>query len=184
MSRLFILVFVYIVLNVGSVAAGANSSTSDPKALLLASQSLKILTGNTAITDVTLTGTVTLIAGPDTETGSATLLALGTGESRLDLTIADGMRTEIRDASTGVAQGKWLAPGGASGLFASQNCATDAVWFFPVLSSLTASPKIVLSYVGQETRLGLKVEHIRSYLYQVSHFPTMTPREPLSNHQC
>jgi hypothetical protein len=77
-----------------------------------------------------------------------------------------GTWTEIRDASTGVALGEWIAPSGASGLFAFQNCATDAVWFFPVLGSLAAGPNVVLNYIGQETRNGEAVQHIQSYIYQ------------------
>ena len=142
--------------------------TSDPQAVALASQSIAALTGGTAIGDVTLTGSVTWSGGAAPETGTATLLASGTGESRMNLVLPSGTRTEIRDASTGEPQGQWIAESGASGLFASQNCATDAAWFFPALGSLVAGPNVVLIYVGQETRNGAAVQHIQSYVYQAN----------------
>jgi len=139
---------------------------SDPQAVSFASQSIAALTNGNAITDVTLTGSVAWSGGATPETGTVTMLASGKGESRMSLVFPGGTRTEIRDASTGVALGKWIAESGASGLFAFQNCATDAVWFFPILGSLAAGPNVVLTYIGQETRNGESVQHIQSYVYQ------------------
>jgi hypothetical protein len=121
------------------------------------------MTGSTTISDVTLTGSVTWTG---TDTGTATLRALGTGESRMDLALSSGTRSEIRDAQTGVQLGQWINPNNASGQFASQNCLTDAVWFFPALGSLSVGPNVVLSYIGQESRNGGTVQHIQSYVYQ------------------
>jgi hypothetical protein len=143
-----------------------NQPPSNPQAVALASQSISALTSGNPISDVTLTGTVTWSGGTTPETGTATLLALGTGESRLNFGFPIGTWTEIRDASTGAALGEWIAPSGTSGLFAYQNCATDAVWFFPALGSLAAGPNVVLNYIGQETRNGEAVQHIQSYIYQ------------------
>src|ERR1051326_3210637 len=81
---------------------------SDPQALAYAAQSIAAMTGGNAISDVTLTGSVTWNAGADS--GTATLQALGTGESRMGLGLADGARTEIRDAQTGTALGQWINP--------------------------------------------------------------------------
>jgi hypothetical protein len=161
-----------------SAAFAQTPPPSDPQAVSLASQSIAALTAGNAISDVTLTGSVTWSGGAVPETGTATLLASGIGESRMNLAFPAGTWTEIRDASTGVALGEWIAPSGASGLFAFQNCATDAVWFFPALGSLAAGPNVVLSYIGQETRNGGEaVQHIQSYVYQsnstVQHWSTM-----------
>jgi hypothetical protein len=162
--RLFLLILV------GSTVLFSQNRlpASNPQAVSFASRSIAALTGGQAIQDVTLTGTVTWSGGASPETGTATLLASGTGESRMSLVLTSGTRTEIRDASTGVPQGKWISESGASGLFASQNCATDAAWFFPVLGSLAAGPNVVLTYVGQETRNGEAVQHIQSYVYQAN----------------
>ncbi len=149
---------------------------SNPQALSFASQSIAALTGGNTISDVTLTGSVTWSGGTTPQTGTATLLASGTGESRTNFIFSAGTWTEIRDVSTGVALGQWIAQSGTSGMFASQNCATDAVWFFPVLGSLAVGPNVVLSYIGQEARNGATVQHIQSYIYQ-SNPPPVTPNQ-------
>jgi hypothetical protein len=156
------------------IASAQNRPASDPQALSYAAQSIAAMTGNVSISDVTLTGNVTWNGS---ETGTATLRALGTGESRMDLALTSGTRTEIRDAQTGVPLGKWIAPNNASGDFAYQNCFTDAVWFFPVLGSLAAGPNVVLLYIGQETRNEAAVQHIQSYVYQSGQSSSPTPQQ-------
>ena len=146
--------------------AFAQQPQSDPQAVSLASQSISVLTGGNTISDATLTGTVSWTGGTTPQTGTITLLASGASESRINLALPGGTRTEIRDASTGVAEGQWIAENGASGLFGPQNCATDAVWFFPALGSLAAGPGVVLAYVGQGSWNGEAVQHIQSYIYQ------------------
>lgn len=141
---------------------------TDAKAVATAARSIALLTGGTPISDVTLTGAVTWIAGSDRESGTATLWASGTRESRVELALASGTRTEIRDAQTGMTRGTWIAQTGAGGKFAFHNCQTDAVWFFPALSSLAPSTNLILSYIGQEDRNGKSVEHIHSYVRQSS----------------
>jgi hypothetical protein len=155
-----------LILLFAALVSAQNPPQSDPQAVSFASQSIAVLTGGNPIKDVTLTGTVTWSGGATPEMGTATLLASSTSESRMTLGLSNGTRTEIRDASTGVAQGQWIAPNGASGLFAFQNCATDAVWFFPALGSLAAGPGVVLTYIGEETRNGANVQHVQSYIYQ------------------
>lgn len=150
-----------------SPVAAQNPPASDPQALAYAAQSIVALTNGTTINDVTLTGTVTW-NGPGSDSGTASLKALGIGESRMDLALSSGQRTEIRDAQSGVQLGEWINPDSTSGQFASQNCWTDAVWFYPALSSLALGPNVVLSYIGQETRNGVTVQHIRSYVYQAN----------------
>jgi hypothetical protein len=86
----------------------------------------------------------------------------------MDLALTGGTRSEIRDSQTGVALGQWTNPSNTTGQYAPQNCATDAVWFFPVLGSLAGGPNVVLSYIGQEARNGGSVQHIQSYIYQAS----------------
>ena len=156
---------VAVALSLATFAFAQNQPPSDPQAVSYAAKSIAALTGGTGINDATLTGSVTW-AGNDT--GTATLMALGTGESRMDLVLGSGTRTEIRDAQTGTQLGKWINPDSSSGSYAPQNCWTDAAWFFPVLGSLAAGPNVVLSYIGQETRNGAAVQHIQSYVYQAN----------------
>ena len=156
------------------LALAQGPPASDPQAVALAGQSIAAITGGATISDVTLTGNVTWNGS---DTGTATLSALGTGESRMDLALTSGTRSEIRDVQTGVQQGQWFAPNNASGYFASHNCWTDTVWFFPALGSLAAGPNVVLSYIGQESRNGGTVQRIQSYVYQSVWFPDPSPQQ-------
>ena len=86
-------------------ASAQNPPASAPQALALAAQSIGALTSGTAISDVTLTGNVTSIAGSDVETGTGAFVAKGTGASRVDLTPSGGKRSDIRNSSNGFPQG-------------------------------------------------------------------------------
>lgn len=171
MKRLTAVTLVAIALLACSASAQNQPPASNPQAVAFAAQSIRALTGGATVSDVTLTGSVTWNGG-ETDTGTATLRALGTGESRMDLALGSGTRTEIRDAQTGTLLGHWTNPSNASGKFAWHNCQTDATWFFPALGSLALGPNVVLSYVGQETRDGESVQHLQSYIYQPNS-PTM-----------
>lgn len=175
-SALFLLLLFAAVV-VPSFVLGQNPTPSNPQAVTLAAQSIAALTGGTNISDATLTGNVTW--NSDADTGTFTLQALGTGESRMDLALASGTRTEIRDASGGFAQGRWITPS-SSGHFAGQNCMTDAAWFFPALGSLAGETNVVLLYIGQESRNNATVQHIQSHIYQASPSPQPLSAMPTS----
>lgn len=149
-------------------ARGQKRPLSDTQALLYAAQSIVAITGGKQILDVTLSGRVTWTIGKVSETGTVTLSGLGTGESRMDLQLSSGNRKEIRDSSTERDWGTWRKTTSGTGLSSPQNCLTDPIWFFPALGPLSARPNVVLSYVGQETRDGFTVRHIRSYVYLLS----------------
>jgi len=136
---------------------------SDPQALAFAAQSLAALTGGTTVNDVTLTGNATLTVGSDVGSGTATLSAKGRYESRIDLNLDNGQRTEIRNSTNGPLA-EWIGSDGNSHLFAQQNCLTDAVWFYPTFSSLASAndPNQTLSYIGLETFNGTSVQHLHS----------------------
>lgn len=136
---------------------------SDPQALTYAAQSIAAMTGGTPIADVTLTGTATRTLGSDVGTGPATFYAKGQYESRVDLNLDSGNRSEIRNSST-AAQGQWIGSDGTAHRYSSFNCMTDTAWFFPALSSLAFSNNSnqVLSYAGLETLNGASVQHLVS----------------------
>jgi hypothetical protein len=140
---------------------------SDPQAVALATKTMAALTNGLAVTDVTLSANVTWIAGSDNETGTATLQAKGTAESRVDLALSAGNKSEVRNASAApLPAGGWTGTDGASHTAAMHNCWTDASWFFPALSSLSVSdPSVVLTYLGAETRAGISVQQLQSYRY-------------------
>jgi hypothetical protein len=167
-------VWCLVVVLASCFAFAQNPPPSDPQAVAFAAQSISAIAGGVSITDVTLSGNVTWNGS---DTGSATLKALGTGESRMDLALTSGTHTEIRDAQTGVSLGQWTNPDNAAGNFADHNCRTDAVWFFPILGSLQAGPNTVLSYMGPENRNGAAVQHIESYVYQAGQFPSPSPQQ-------
>lgn len=138
---------------------------SDPQAIALASQSVVALTNGSAVSDITLSGTVTWIAGSTNSSGSANLMAKGTAESRIDLNLSMGAISEIRNGVSGPPQGQSIQ-NGVSQSWPQQNCWTAASWFFPALSTLasTTDPSTIFVYVGAETLNGNPVHHIRTFL--------------------
>lgn len=174
------LIFAYRVLALctlfACVAFGQSATTgpaSDPHALALAAQALVAL-GASQVNDVTLTGSVTRVVGPDEETGTFTLKALGLAQSRMDLTIPSGTLSEVRTNANGSPQGFWSLNGVARPI-ANHNCSTDAVWFFPqlsVLGSQSLNPNSLITYIGQETRGGRSVQHLHYYVQGPASNPT------------
>ena len=160
---------------------------ADQAALSLVQKALASLRGSNTIADVTLVGTATRTAGSDIETGAITMKALGTRFSRIDLADATGTRTELRGAdSTGKPLNRSISPDGTSAAVAGHNAMTDAVWFFPALSSLAKDPakytNLAISYVGQEQKGDATVQHIH-FVTQFPHpsaGPAMLPPPDLS----
>ena len=77
----FSVLFCLLLLGSSFLFAQQTPPTTSPSGATLAAQSIAAMTGGTAVSDVTLTGTVTWFAGSDTETGTATFLAKGTSEA-------------------------------------------------------------------------------------------------------
>lgn len=151
-----------------TTAVGQTVSTpsKSPQAVALASQAIASLTNGVAVSDVTLTGTAIQTAGSDQQSGTLTLQAKGTQESRLALSLSSSTYTQIRNFSEGTSEGSWTGSDGTTHLMALHNCFTDAVWFFPALSSLASAitnASASLEYVGQETLQGLSVQHLRVF---------------------
>lgn len=152
--------------------------TSQAQAVALAANALSALSGGTQISDVTLTGTGTRTAGSDVESGNATLKALGPYQSRLDLVVSGGTRSDIFNLSSSSApQGFWIGTDGIVHPTADHNTMAGAVWFFPALSALSqvSDSNFVVTYVGQETRQGASVQHLR--------FILQSPTAPASGNQ-
>ena len=167
------LVFLLIFTSSQFLFSQKQGPVSDPQALALATQSIIALTGGAAVSDVTLSGNATWIAGSDTETGSANLQAKGTGESRVGLNLSGGTRTEIRNDTGSYPQGASVINGGDSQAWPVHNCWINASWFFPALSFLNAAadPTLIFSYIGEEVRGGVKVEHLQVYRYLAGQKP-------------
>lgn len=161
----------WCVLQVTSSAIAQNSlpdptaAVSDAQAALLAQQSAAALTGGNPIIDVSLNANVTSIFGSDNETGTGTFSAKGIMQSRVDLSLSGGTRTDVRSVTNGRPLGAWVNNGAASTPYANHNCWTDAAWFFPALSSLTqtANPNFIFKYIGQEQHSGVVTQRIRVF---------------------
>lgn len=91
--------------------------------------------------------------------------AKGTSESRIDLNLSAGTRSDVRNVSNGVPAGTWEKDGGNWLPYAEHNCWTDAAWFFPALSSLieTNNANFIFKYIAQEQYNGLPVQHIQIF---------------------
>jgi hypothetical protein len=164
MRRLAVVFLLFIAVVGGSAQTTTQAApTSDAQALSLAQQSLAALTGGTTISDVTLGANVISILGSDNETGTGTFRAKGISESRVDQILSAGIRSDVRNATTGIPAGAWTINGAAANAYAQHNCWTDAAWFFPALSSLTqfGSPFFLFKYVGPEQYGGVSTQHIQ-----------------------
>jgi hypothetical protein len=136
------------------------TSSSSIQALSALQSAYGALVGKVAVNDVTLTGSAEWIAGSDDETGTAAIKSTA-GANRLDLTLSNGTRSEIRSNVSGIPSGTWIGPDGVSHAMAQHNLMTDAGWFPAfTLGNLVSSSNTVLIYVGQETRNGASVIHI------------------------
>jgi hypothetical protein len=128
-------------------------------------QSLTALVGNTSLIDVTLTGSVHRIAGSDDETGTASLKAISSGATRVDLFLSAGPRSEISDTTATPPTGSWSGPDNESHTVAQHNLLIEPAWFFPtfLVARGLASSTYAATYVGHETRNSAGVEHVAIY---------------------
>ncbi len=159
------LVFSAIFCSLFAVAQTAPQTTSDALAVSLAQKSVVALTGGAPISDITLNANVISIGGSDNDSGTGTFQAKGTGESRADLNLSSGMRSDVRSVTNGVPSGAWKRNSAPSTPYAQHNCWSDAAWFFPALSALTqtSNPSFVFKYVGQEQHNGVSTQHIQVF---------------------
>ncbi len=153
--------------------ASQTQPVSDPQALAFVAQSITAMTGGTTIADVAIAANTTWIAGSDRRTGSALLLAKGIAESRVDLNLSGGKHSEIRNDTAGFPQGASIGADRTVSPSALHNCWINPSWFFPALSFLqaTADPTLIFSYLGQETRWGASVQHLRVFRYLANQHP-------------
>lgn len=137
----------------------------DPQAVVILRTSLAKQMGGGSFSDVTLTGTVTRTAGSDQETGQATLRATALGQSRIDMTLPGGNRSEVRDSSEVQPTGGWMGPTGVAYPMAFHNLMTEPACFFPafVLSRVLSNPNYSISPVSQSVQDGISVDQITVY---------------------
>jgi hypothetical protein len=137
---------------------------TNSQGLTFAQQALIALRGSTVVSDVTLSGTGTRSIGPDSESGNFTVIGLGSSQSRFDLNLRAGTRTELFNlSSTGMPQGFWSANGSVMHAVAGHNSLVGQIWFFPELSIVgeSSNPAVVVSYLGRTEKNAQQVEHLR-----------------------
>jgi hypothetical protein len=134
----------------------------DAQGVALLGRSLAALVGATPVHDITLTGSVTRIAGSDDETGTGRLEAMVGGRGRLDLSLPSGARREVRGVSGDLAQGHWSGPDGAWHEMAMHNAQTDGSWFYPgfLMAQALSNPSFGVGYAGRDARDGVEVDHV------------------------
>jgi hypothetical protein len=173
MKVLSILTALLLTIPSSSPQASAQTSTSSNQATTLLRQSLAALTGSTALSDVTLTGTARRIAGSDDESGTVTVKALAGTGTRIDLSLPSGTRSELRNTSSVPPAGSWSGPDAVWHSISNHNLLTDSGWFPAfALSSLPSALNAVTTYLGQETKNGHSVYHLSAY----QQFPQMFPK--------
>lgn len=166
--RVYVLAITLFMSSVVAAQSGQGPQSappSDPIAISIVQKVVSLLTGGGQVADVTIKASAISVLGSDAETGTATLLAKGTGESRIDLVMSQWTRTDVRNVSNGLPVGEWIKNGGTPVTYAMHNSWIDASWFFPTLSSLAqlANPNFTIKYIGQEQHSGVSVQHVRMF---------------------
>jgi len=149
----------------------SQTATSNPQAITLAAQSFAALTQGATVSDVTLSGTATWIVGGDNFSGPVTLKALGTTQSRIDLSLSGLQRSEIRAVTNGIPAVGWIdASGTHKG--AEHNCYTEAAWFFPGLWSFwsTSNNQLTANLLGSTTYNAVGAQQLLMHEYASDQF--------------
>jgi hypothetical protein len=158
--------FIALLFSIPNLPAAQQPSPPAPsgpsKAATLLAQSLAAQTGQVALSDVTLSGTAHRIAGSDDESGTAVLKATANGQSRIDLNLLAGPRSEIHGMSPDGPAGSWSGPDSVSHPIAYHNLVSEPAWFFPaiVVAQGLSATGYVVTYIGHETHNSTAVEHI------------------------
>jgi hypothetical protein len=138
------------------------TATSATQALQLLHQALAALSPNVATQDTTLTGSVHYVAGAEDEIGTATLKALVSGASSVDLALPSGKQSEVRNLTGVLPTGEWIDFEGVSHALVLHNLFNEPAWFSPVatITRVLATPQLVPNLVGAETINLQSVNHI------------------------
>jgi len=141
--------------------AAQQSPATSPQPAQLLQRALLGLSGGAPLADITLTGTARRIAGSDDETGQAVLTATAT-DSRIDLNLPSGKRSEIRTNTNANPSGSWSGTDGVTHPIANHNLYSEPAWFSPhfALARGLSSSGYLVSYIGKETKDSQSVEHL------------------------
>lgn len=167
-ARSVLLMFSFVLVSSVSSAQQTAISTPAPRdaqAVSVLQRSLAALVGTTNLTDVTLNASASWTAGSDEETGSATLKATAVGQGRVDLSLSNGSRSEVMDASQPAPTGSWCGTDGTWHATVTHNLYSDPTWFFPtfLIRRALAGTGYAISPADAESLEGIAVEHVSIY---------------------
>jgi len=133
-----------------------------PQVAAILQQSLAALTGGAPVTDVTMTGTITVTDASGTQSGTITMVATASGQGQSTATLPSGTHTEIRSVSAGSASLTVIGADGIPHTITTQSAVSpNPAWFCPALLLASASsPGYSSSYFGQGTLNGAAVQHL------------------------
>jgi hypothetical protein len=138
-------------------APPAQAPQRDPQAISLLQQAVAAV-ATTIPTDSSATGSVTVVEGSTTQTGTIQILTLGTSATSEALALPNGQREVVY--SNGDAKETY---GSQSVITPMQLSVTDQCVDFPlpiVLSALN-NPDESFQYIGAETLSGVPAQHVR-----------------------
>jgi hypothetical protein len=140
-------------------ATTAYAPARDPQAVLLLQASIKAM-GGSVPADSVATGTITIVLGPDTTSGTIRILTKGTNQSSEQIQLPNETRTVTY--SDGAAQEN----AGPTNL----NISTDLMltdqspcFPLPILAQAIQDTRESISYVGIESRDGHTTNHLRLF---------------------
>lgn len=185
-----------------TVGFGQSTVSVTPTSASIVAQEIAALCPQGPITDVLMNGTASWTMGSDNETGQVVLKARAKGESRIDLVLGNGTRSEIRIGDPLSPTFETLA-GGQWTTRAAHNSWVESNWFFPALSALvvgprnnfdlspvSASPRIYSQFqiANQKPAITSQIQALSTVLYDIdpsSHLPIalhlfVHPEEDLS----
>ena len=163
--RISLLLLWLATVSTGHAFAGTTTQQSDPSSIAWATQAMNALDGGVLPSSVTLQANVVRVNNGQQESGAVALQSTSISNSRIDFTFGSATWSEVRSFGANGPSGQWIDTSGTTHQMAQHNCMTDAVWFFPALSSLSAfaDPSLVFSDLGNEQHRGATVEHLRVY---------------------
>ena len=177
-ARPFLLVFAPFLVAAPVFAQSVSSTPtiSDPQAVALLQKSLAAMTGGTAVTDVTLTGTVTVNQGTGTASGTISMVATSTGQSKITVSLPSGDWVTKADYSVDPRTSTTTGPAGViHNAEPEELMGPSPTWFCPAIHITAASsPNYALAYRGDETSGGPTAHHISIWPVSESNFETFS----------
>lgn len=151
----------------------ASTGTQTPQAASIIQQSIAAMTGGTLITDVTMTGSVTVNNGSATQSGTVRLVGTAAGQSQLTLALPSGTWVTTENFAGNPRTSTLNGPSGtAQDTSPEDMMGPSPAWFCPaLLMGAAATQKFAASYVAQESRNGSTVSHISIWPQSASTTP-------------